>query len=114
MEGKVFRSTGEVNVHDDKGAVNEDKPDTSNREDILSSLFSRNNNRSLFTESFAPTWRWNLYICAIIAGTVTLLALAGLDETHHATIIYRRQTKQGGATVQRKTRKQRRRRKAWC
>lgn len=53
MEGKVFRSNGEVSVHDGKASVvNDDKPDTSSREEILSGLFARPNNRSLFTESF--------------------------------------------------------------
>lgn len=55
MEGKVFRSTGQVDVHDGKvGVVNENRPDTSSREDILSGLLARNN-RSLFTESFGPS-----------------------------------------------------------
>ncbi|OTB02934.1 hypothetical protein M426DRAFT_322179 [Hypoxylon sp. CI-4A] len=52
LEGKVFRSNGDVEVNDGKRAVNEDRPDTSNREEILGRLFSRNGNQSLFTESF--------------------------------------------------------------
>lgn len=53
MEGKIFRSRGDVEVLDGKGAVSEDKPDISSREDILRELFTRsNNNQSLFTESF--------------------------------------------------------------
>lgn len=60
-----------------------------------------------FTEAFAPTWRWNLYVCAIIVGTITLVCIAGLDETHHATIIYRRAMKQGkGNTVKRKSKQE--------
>ncbi|KAI5855111.1 EF-hand [Durotheca rogersii] len=57
MEGKIFRSNGGVEVNDGRGVVNEDKPDTSSREEILSSLFTRNGNRSLFTESFGPASR---------------------------------------------------------
>ncbi|KAI0169421.1 EF-hand [Hypoxylon sp. FL1284] len=52
MEGKIFRSSGDVEVNDGKGVVNEDKLDISNREDILSSLFARNGSQSFFTESF--------------------------------------------------------------
>lgn len=55
MEGKVFQSNGEVRLSDDKGVVNEDKPDTANREEILTSLFTRNTNQSFFTESFGPS-----------------------------------------------------------
>ncbi|KAI0390610.1 hypothetical protein F5Y17DRAFT_443881 [Xylariaceae sp. FL0594] len=55
MEGKVWRSGQDVEVVDGKGAVSEDKPDTSSREDILRELFTRgNNNQSIFTESFGP------------------------------------------------------------
>ncbi|KAI0434922.1 hypothetical protein F5Y09DRAFT_294239 [Xylaria sp. FL1042] len=57
MEGKVFRSGGEVDVRDGKGAVSEDKPDASSREDILRDLFARNSNQSLFTESFGSSSR---------------------------------------------------------
>ncbi|KAI0907203.1 hypothetical protein F4823DRAFT_603953 [Ustulina deusta] len=57
MDGKVFRSGGEVEVPDGKGAVGEDKPDTSSREDILRDLFARNSNQSLFTESFGSSSR---------------------------------------------------------
>ncbi|KAI0191002.1 hypothetical protein EV127DRAFT_429579 [Xylaria flabelliformis] len=57
MEGKVFRSGGEVEVLDDKGAVSEDKPDASSREDVLRDLFTRNSNQSLFTESFGSSSR---------------------------------------------------------
>ncbi|KAI1115669.1 hypothetical protein F5Y14DRAFT_111454 [Nemania sp. NC0429] len=52
MEGKVFRPGGEVNVLDGKGAVSEDKPDVSSREDILRDLFTRASNPSPFTETF--------------------------------------------------------------
>lgn len=55
--GKVFRSNGEVDVHDGKGAVNEDRPDTASREDVLRDLFTRNSTQSLFTESFGPSSR---------------------------------------------------------
>ncbi|KAI1431134.1 hypothetical protein GGR50DRAFT_681231 [Xylaria sp. CBS 124048] len=55
MEGKIFRSKGEVEIYDGKGAVNEDKPDTSSREDVLWELFAARNNSSFFTESFEPT-----------------------------------------------------------
>ncbi|KAI4859993.1 EF-hand [Hypoxylon rubiginosum] len=57
MEGKVFRSNGDVEVNDGKGVVNEDRPDTSNREEILSSLFARNGSQSFFTESFGSSAR---------------------------------------------------------
>ncbi|KAI0829562.1 EF-hand [Hypoxylon sp. FL0890] len=57
MEGKIFRSNGDVEVNDGKGAVNEDKPDTSGREEILSSLFARNSSQSFFTESFGSSSR---------------------------------------------------------
>ncbi|KAI1135918.1 EF-hand [Hypoxylon sp. FL0543] len=57
MEGKVFRSNGDVEVNDGKGVVNEDKPDTSGREEILSSLFARNGSQSFFTESFGSSSR---------------------------------------------------------
>ncbi|KAK8103468.1 uncharacterized protein PG998_010501 [Apiospora kogelbergensis] len=58
MEGKVFSSNGEVNIHDGKfGVTNRDKPDTSSREDILSGLFARNTNQSFFTESFSSSSR---------------------------------------------------------
>ncbi|KAI0536092.1 hypothetical protein GGR58DRAFT_408900 [Xylaria digitata] len=57
MEGKVFRSGGEVDVLDGKGAVSEDKPDAASREDILRELFTRNSNQSLFTESFGSSSR---------------------------------------------------------
>ncbi|PSR94490.1 hypothetical protein BD289DRAFT_427251 [Coniella lustricola] len=41
MEGKGFHSNGEVYVNDGKSrVVNESKPDTANREEILSSLFN--------------------------------------------------------------------------
>ncbi|KAI1827135.1 hypothetical protein F4861DRAFT_494166 [Xylaria intraflava] len=52
MDGKIFHSKSEVDIPDGKGAVSEDKPDTSSREDILRDLFGRNSNPSLFTESF--------------------------------------------------------------
>lgn len=57
MEGKIFRSNGDVEVNDGKGVVNEDKPDTSGREEILSSLFARNSSQSFFTESFGSSSR---------------------------------------------------------
>ncbi|KAI0377594.1 EF-hand [Hypomontagnella monticulosa] len=57
MEGKIFRSNGDVDVNDSKGVVNEDKPDTSNREELLSNLFARNGSQSFFTESFGPSLR---------------------------------------------------------
>ncbi|KAK8016978.1 hypothetical protein PG993_015167 [Apiospora rasikravindrae] len=58
MEGKVFRSNGDVDIHDGKvGVINQDKPDTSTREDILSGLFARNTNQSFFTESFSSSSR---------------------------------------------------------
>ncbi|KAI1653129.1 hypothetical protein F4813DRAFT_375920 [Daldinia decipiens] len=57
MEGKIFRSNGEVEVNDDKGVINEDKLDTGSREEILSSLFARNASQSLFTESFGSSRR---------------------------------------------------------
>ncbi len=41
MEGKVYHSNGDVLLTDENaGAVSEDKPDTSKREDILTSLFT--------------------------------------------------------------------------
>ncbi|KAK8064501.1 hypothetical protein PG994_007139 [Apiospora phragmitis] len=58
MEGKVFRSNGDVDIHDGKvGVINQDKPDTCSREDILSGLFARNTNQSFFTESFSSSSR---------------------------------------------------------
>ncbi|KAI0976745.1 hypothetical protein F4678DRAFT_123139 [Xylaria arbuscula] len=57
MEGKIFRSGGEVDVPDGKGAVSDDKPDAVSREDILRELFTRNSNQSLFTESFGSSSR---------------------------------------------------------
>ncbi|KAI6081020.1 EF-hand [Hypoxylon rubiginosum] len=57
MEGKIFRSNGDVEINDGKGVVNEDKLDTSNREEILSSLFARNGSQSFFTESFGSSSR---------------------------------------------------------
>ncbi|KAI1452024.1 EF-hand [Annulohypoxylon moriforme] len=57
LEGKLFRSNGEVEINDGKGVVNEDKLDTAGREEILSSLFSRNNSHSFFTESFGSSSR---------------------------------------------------------
>ncbi|KAK6949081.1 hypothetical protein Daesc_009154 [Daldinia eschscholtzii] len=57
MEGKIFRSNGDVEISDGKGVVNEDRQDTGNREEILSSLFARNASQSLFTESFGSSRR---------------------------------------------------------
>ncbi|KAK5634896.1 hypothetical protein RRF57_010608 [Xylaria bambusicola] len=57
MDGKIFRSGGEVEVPDGKGAVSEDQPDTASREAILRELFTRNSNQSLFTESFGSSSR---------------------------------------------------------
>ncbi|KAI1209339.1 EF-hand [Annulohypoxylon truncatum] len=57
MEGKIFRSNGDVEVNDGKGVVNEDKLDTSGREEILSSLFARHNSPGFFTESFGSSSR---------------------------------------------------------
>ncbi|KAI1078955.1 EF-hand [Whalleya microplaca] len=57
MEGKVFRSNGDVEVNDDKGVTNEDKTDTASREEILNGLFTRNSNQSFFTESFGTSRR---------------------------------------------------------
>ncbi|KAH9892165.1 EF-hand [Xylariomycetidae sp. FL2044] len=57
MEGKIFHSNGEVDVNDGKGVVNEDKPDTAGREEILSGLFARSHNQSFFTESFNSSRR---------------------------------------------------------
>ncbi|KAI1413080.1 EF-hand [Hypoxylon sp. FL1857] len=57
MEGKIYHSNGDVEINDGKGVVNEDKPDTSGREEILSSLFTRNSNQSFFTESFGSSSR---------------------------------------------------------
>lgn len=56
IDGKIFRSTGEVDIHDGKKTVvNEDKPDTSSREEILNGLLSHSNNRGFFTESFGAS-----------------------------------------------------------
>ncbi|KAI2782511.1 hypothetical protein F4815DRAFT_461721 [Daldinia loculata] len=57
MEGKIFRSNGDVEINDGKGVINEDKLDTGGREEILSSLFARNASQSLFTESFGSSRR---------------------------------------------------------
>ncbi|ETS74744.1 hypothetical protein PFICI_13228 [Pestalotiopsis fici W106-1] len=85
MEGKVFRSSGEVDIHDGKNTVvNEDKPDTSSREDILNGLFARSNNRSFFTESFGPSSfqgrssTEEQYISSIINPPTTLNDLSAL------------------------------------
>ncbi|KAF7522108.1 hypothetical protein G7054_g12255 [Neopestalotiopsis clavispora] len=85
MEGKVFRSSGEVDVHDGKStAVNEDQPDTSSREDILNGLFARSNNRSFFTESFGSSSfqgrssTEQQYISSIINPPTTLNDLSAL------------------------------------
>ncbi|KAI0023900.1 EF-hand [Xylariomycetidae sp. FL0641] len=55
MEGKIFRSNGDVDVNDGKGVVNEDKSDTAGREEILSGLLARQSNQSMFTESFGSS-----------------------------------------------------------
>ncbi|KAI8958042.1 hypothetical protein F5Y11DRAFT_54587 [Daldinia sp. FL1419] len=55
MEGKTFRSNGEVEINDGKGVINEDKLDTGGREEILSNLFARDASQSLFTESFGSS-----------------------------------------------------------
>ncbi|KAK9416354.1 hypothetical protein SUNI508_01771 [Seiridium unicorne] len=86
MEGKVFHSNGDVDIHDGKASVvNEDKPDTSSREEILSGLFARPNNRSLFTESFGSSFRQLLppstdsrYISGIINPPTTVNDLSAL------------------------------------
>lgn len=56
IDGKIFRSTGEVDIHDGKKTVvEEDKPDTSGREEILNGLLPHSNNRGFFTESFGAS-----------------------------------------------------------
>lgn len=57
MEGKIFHDNGEVLVSDTKrGVVGENKPDTSDREAILNSLFNQSNAHGYFLrESFSPT-----------------------------------------------------------
>ncbi|KAI1465347.1 uncharacterized protein F4812DRAFT_438383 [Daldinia caldariorum] len=57
MEGKTFHANGDAEINDGKGVVNEDKQDTGNREEILSSLFARTASQSLFTESFGSSRR---------------------------------------------------------
>ncbi|KAI2463491.1 EF-hand [Annulohypoxylon bovei var. microspora] len=57
MEGKIFRSNGDVEINDGKGVVNEDKLDTSGREEILNTLFTRSISQSFFTESFGSSSR---------------------------------------------------------
>ncbi|KAI1868504.1 uncharacterized protein JN550_006420 [Neoarthrinium moseri] len=87
MEGKVFRSNGEVDVHDGKdGVVNDNKPDTSSREEILNGLFVRHNNRGIFTESFGPSFSRqgrsptaeSRYISGIINPPQTMVDLSSL------------------------------------
>ncbi|KAI1100832.1 EF-hand [Jackrogersella minutella] len=57
LEGKISPNNREVEVTDGKGAVNEDQPDTSGREEILNSLFTRNVTQSFFTEPFGSSSR---------------------------------------------------------
>lgn len=56
-----------------------------------------------FIQAYAPTWRWNLHVCSIFVGSATILAFVALDETHHPTIIARRNARQSGAAVKRKS-----------
>ncbi|KAJ2985495.1 hypothetical protein NUW58_g5499 [Xylaria curta] len=93
MEGKVFRSGGDVEVVDGRGAVGEDKPDASSREDILRDLFTRNSNHSLFTESFgsssrrppSPT-RDTQYWAGILNPPRSTVDLAALLSGNHAQL----------------------------
>ncbi|KAJ1327750.1 Zinc finger ZZ type protein [Microdochium nivale] len=55
LDGKIFHSSGEVRVHDDRGVVHEDTPDVSGRQEILNNLFTRHSNQGMFTESFSST-----------------------------------------------------------
>ncbi|KAI1267780.1 hypothetical protein F5Y18DRAFT_310494 [Xylariaceae sp. FL1019] len=57
MDGKIFRSGQDAEVHDGRGAVSEDRPDTSSREDILREMFVPTSNPSHFTESFGSSSR---------------------------------------------------------
>ncbi|KAL8358055.1 hypothetical protein RB598_002718 [Gaeumannomyces tritici] len=56
QEGKVFHGNGDVRLAGGgEGAVNEDKPDTSGREEILTSLFNRGSPQPFFAEPmFSP------------------------------------------------------------
>ncbi|KLU88523.1 EF hand domain-containing protein [Magnaporthiopsis poae ATCC 64411] len=56
QEGKVFHGNGDVALAgSSEGAVNEDKPDTSGREEILTSLFNRGSPQPFFAEPlFSP------------------------------------------------------------
>jgi hypothetical protein len=57
MEGKIFHSNGDAILSDSqRGVVGENKPDTSDREAILNSLFNRSNTHGLYSENpFSPT-----------------------------------------------------------
>ncbi|KAI2604345.1 EF-hand [Hypoxylon fragiforme] len=57
MEGKRFGPNGDVEINDSKGAINEDKPDTSSREEVLGSLFARSATLGIFAESFGSSSR---------------------------------------------------------
>ncbi|KAI1383950.1 EF-hand [Hypoxylon trugodes] len=94
MEGKIFRSNGDVEVNDNKGVVNEDKPDTSDREGILRNLFSSSRSQSAFTESFGSGSRRNRspndgetrYWSGIINPPHNTVDLASLLQGHYPPI----------------------------
>ncbi|KAH8883815.1 EF-hand [Thozetella sp. PMI_491] len=55
LQGKVFHSSGEIGIHDGKAVVDEDRPDTTDRQDILANLMSKDDTESLFVEdAFTP------------------------------------------------------------
>ncbi|KAI1818254.1 hypothetical protein GGS20DRAFT_529189 [Poronia punctata] len=92
MEGKVYHPD-DVRVYDGKGAVSEDKPDTSSRENILRELFTRSNHHSLFTESFGPSThrphspaRDSQYLSGILDPPQTLVDLTSLLSGQHPHI----------------------------
>ncbi|KAI1371881.1 EF-hand [Hypoxylon crocopeplum] len=93
MEGKIFRSNGDVDVNDGRGVVNEDKADTSSREEILSSLLTRNGNHGFFTESFGSSSRRpqspngdTLYWSGIISPPNNTVDLASLVSGDHVQL----------------------------
>lgn len=57
MEGKMYHSNGDVTIGDGRDrVVNEDQPDTGDRDEILTSLFNHRGSHGLFIENpFSPT-----------------------------------------------------------
>jgi hypothetical protein len=52
MEGKIFHGNGDVVISDGKnGVVSENKPDTAERESILTSLFNKSDSHGIFAQN---------------------------------------------------------------